>query len=196
MNAESPLDTTWRAHGKSDSGETPDAWVLVRPAAHPVPIQGAARAAGYTPDSPWSPALDAKLIQMWYDGLPTAVIGDRLGVSKNSVIGRKNRLELVSRGSPIKNCPVAKPKRKPIPIALPLSASIMPPPDPHAAPPVHWRPIRSAPLPIPRGAIGPARTCQWTDCKRAPWLFCDGATLPGYSWCEGHKARVFRVCAE
>jgi hypothetical protein len=53
-------------------------------------------------------------------------------------------------------------------------------------------PSRATPLPIPRGAIGPARTCQWTDCKRAPWLFCDGPTVPNKSWCETHSAIVFR----
>jgi len=163
----------------------------------PAPIPGTHNAVGYTPGSPWSPDLDAKLVRLWYLGIPTSDIGRQLDVTKNAVIGRKNRLGLVSRGSPIKGGPVVKPKRKPAPIALPVlvSAKINPPLPPHPTPPVHWRPVVRAPLPIPRGAIGPARTCQWTDCARAPWLMCDAPTTAGYSWCAAHKARVFRVDA-
>jgi hypothetical protein len=153
------------------------------------------RAVGYAPGGPWTHALDARLIAMWYDGLATAEIGDRLGITKNAVIGRKNRLGLASRLSPIKGGPVVRMKRKPSPIALPTSARITPPPPPHATPPVHWRGVVKNPLPIPRGAIGPSRTCQWTDCERAPWLMCDAPTTAGYSWCAAHKAIVFKDAA-
>jgi hypothetical protein len=174
------------------------------------------RAVGYAPGGPWTPALDARLIAMWYDGLPTAEIGDRLGITKNAVIGRKNRLGLASRLSPIKGGPVVKPKRKPAPIALPFSARIASQPArSEYAPGVLFddavktgREARTGsggqhfvtdfkrhPLPIPRGSIGPARTCQWTDCHRAPWLMCDAPTTAGYSWCAAHKAIVFKDAA-
>jgi GcrA cell cycle regulator len=160
------------------------------------------RAAGYAPGGPWTPALDAQLVTMWYDGLPTATIGERLGITKNAVIGRKNRLNLTSRQSPIKGGPVVRMRRKPAPIVLPdmagkptwtVTAAIVRTSDPMAPLPQFPRVPPAAALRIPRGAIGPARTCQWTDCERAPWLFCDAPSTAGYSYCPDHKAVVFKV---
>lgn len=52
-------------------------------------------------DPPW-PAKDAQLTELWAEGLPTSEIGRRLGVTRNSVIGRARRLKLTPRPSPIK----------------------------------------------------------------------------------------------
>jgi hypothetical protein len=145
--------------------------------------------------TPWTPELQGRLMADWAAGYTAAEIGERLGVGKNAVIGRRRRTALPSRPSPIKGGPVVKPKRKPAPIALPVSAKLHPPLPPHPTPSVHWRPVVKSPLPIPRGAIGPARTCQWTDCARAPWLFCDAPSTAGYSWCAAHKALVFKADA-
>ena len=51
--------------------------------------------------SPWNDDLDATLRSDWAAGFSTAEIGRRMGISKNSVIGRAHRLQLPSRGSPI-----------------------------------------------------------------------------------------------
>ena len=51
--------------------------------------------------SPWNDDLDARLTSDWAAGYSTAEIGRRMGISKNSVIGRAHRLQLPSRGSPI-----------------------------------------------------------------------------------------------
>ena len=51
--------------------------------------------------SPWNDELDARLTSDWDAGFSTAEIGRRMGISKNSVIGRAHRLQLPSRGSPI-----------------------------------------------------------------------------------------------
>ena len=51
--------------------------------------------------SPWTPERDAQLTADWDAGLTTSEIGERMGISKNSVIGRAHRLRLPSRGSPI-----------------------------------------------------------------------------------------------
>ena len=51
--------------------------------------------------SPWNDDLDARLTSDWAAGFSTAEIGQRMGISKNSVIGRAHRLQLPSRGSPI-----------------------------------------------------------------------------------------------
>ena len=49
----------------------------------------------------WNDERDATLAGDWAAGFSTAEIGQRMGISKNSVIGRAHRLRLSSRGSPI-----------------------------------------------------------------------------------------------
>ena len=49
----------------------------------------------------WDDDRDARLTSDWAAGFSTAEIGRRMGISKNSVIGRAHRLQLPSRGSPI-----------------------------------------------------------------------------------------------
>ena len=53
----------------------------------------------------WTPIRVSALIALWEDGLSTSVIGDRLGVTKNAVVGKVHRLGLAKRGSPIKQKP-------------------------------------------------------------------------------------------
>lgn len=68
---------------------------------------------------PWTDEMVEDLKKMWKEGLSTGEIGKRLGVSKNSIVGKVHRLQLVSRPSPIKKKddaqPAAKEKSKPAP---------------------------------------------------------------------------------
>ncbi len=50
----------------------------------------------------WTPARVSTLIALWNEGLSTSVIGGRIGVTKNAVVGKVHRLKLPKRGSPIK----------------------------------------------------------------------------------------------
>lgn len=54
----------------------------------------------YRPD--WAPEQIAELRRLWPTGLSTTEIGRRLGVSKNAVVGKAHRLELIARPSPIR----------------------------------------------------------------------------------------------
>ncbi len=58
--------------------------------------------------SPWTPERDQQLTADWAAGFTTSEIGQRMGIGKNSVIGRAHRLRLPSRGSPI-NVTLARP---------------------------------------------------------------------------------------
>jgi GcrA cell cycle regulator len=51
--------------------------------------------------SPWTPERDQQLTADWAAGFTTSQIGERMGIGKNSVIGRAHRLRLPSRGLPI-----------------------------------------------------------------------------------------------
>lgn len=66
----------------------------------------------------WTDEMVEDLRKMWHEGLTTGEIGKRLGVSKNSIVGKVHRLGLSGRPSPIKKkevnsetpTPVAEPK--------------------------------------------------------------------------------------
>lgn len=51
---------------------------------------------------PWTDDMVDSLKKMWDEGLSTGEIGKRLGVSKNSIVGKVHRLQLTARPSPIK----------------------------------------------------------------------------------------------
>ena len=53
----------------------------------------------------WTPKRVSALIALWKDGLSTSIIGARLGVTKNAVVGKVHRLGLPKRGSPIRQKP-------------------------------------------------------------------------------------------
>lgn len=57
-------------------------------------------------DSIWTDALVEQLTALWQQGLSTAAIGRKLGVSKNAVVGKVKRLLLTPRPSPLKSPPV------------------------------------------------------------------------------------------
>ena len=50
----------------------------------------------------WTEQMVEDLKKMWHEGLTTGEIGKRLGVSKNSIVGKVPRLQLSGRPSPIK----------------------------------------------------------------------------------------------
>jgi GcrA cell cycle regulator len=54
--------------------------------------------------SPWDDHWKvARLMQLWDEGLSTAAIGERLGVSKNAVCGKRRRLNLPERRSALQD---------------------------------------------------------------------------------------------
>ena len=50
----------------------------------------------------WTDKMVEDLKIMWKQGLTTGEIGKRLGVSKNSIVGKVHRLQLDARPSPIR----------------------------------------------------------------------------------------------
>lgn len=61
----------------------------------------------------WTEQMVEDLKKMWHEGLTTGEIGKRLGVSKNSIVGKVHRLQLSGRPSPIKK-KTKFPKKKPL----------------------------------------------------------------------------------
>jgi GcrA cell cycle regulator len=119
----------------------------------------------------WDEETIRNLKDLWTQGLSTAEIGRRLGVSKNAIVGKAHRLDLDARPSPIRR-DVAKsqPERQSSPrmggpTLPPLASAVYPQALPvvGAAPRLHTvvapppppRPVAVAP-PAPRPAPQPA----------------------------------------
>ena len=141
----------------------------------------------------WTEKMVEDLKIMWKQGLTTGEIGKRLGVSKNSIVGKVHRLQLDARPSPIKKkeevsdsaaaekktAVKSKSEKKPQPKAEPT---------PTAAP---------APLPIkPASSAGNTsgevrltdldnHTCRWPlgDPKDENFHFCGKKVKTGQTYC-------------
>lgn len=116
----------------------------------------------------WTPELIDEITKLWNEGLTTAEIGKRIGVSKNAVIGKAHRLGLPPRPSPIKR--VVRPR-----------ATIAPPPKPMPAP---VRPTMVA-------VNGPG--CKWPfgHPGEADFHFCGRPALVGKPYCAEHYAVAY-----
>lgn len=79
--------------------------------------------------STWDDDMIAKLRELWGEGHSTSEIGRRLGVSKNSCVGKAHRLDLPERPSPIKRGPpkLLPPDRAGRIALPPLEGSTLPP---------------------------------------------------------------------
>ncbi len=158
----------------------------------------------------WAEETIVRLRTLWDEGLSTAEIGRRLGVSKNAVVGKAHRLDLPARPSPIRrdgsgggtprrSTPrrVAGPTLPPLSSTGPIAASGSGPsimahaasmaPRPVPAPP----PVRVAP-PAPR-PYGRIVTCCWPlgEPGTRSFRFCDDASEPGKPYCTEHAKLAY-----
>lgn len=150
---------------------------------------------------------------LWDEGLSTAEIARRLGVTKNAICGKAHRLDLPARTSPIRaagdrspyrrRAPLlvtlpplpslaaapppkaVKPPRK-VPKARPVARPVMRPPSPPPAPPPRY--VRVAPCCWPIGHPG-----------TPGFRFCGDPGAPASPYCATHHAvarRPFRDLRE
>ena len=79
----------------------------------------------------WSDAQIERLRELWAEGHSTEQIAMRMGVSKNSVVGKSHRLDLPARPSPIRAAGSGQPRKNYIPkrpkVTLPPLAYESPP---------------------------------------------------------------------
>jgi GcrA cell cycle regulator len=162
-------------------------------------------------DMEWSEELIARLRGLWDEGLSTAEIGRRLGMSKNAIIGKAHRLSLPGRPSPIRaERPPGVPRRRTPrrltgPTLPPLAASAFPAATRRAEPgPIPPRRVGSEPplaapreTPKPRVAVyapgfprlgGRQLTCCWPigEPGTPSFHFCEAPAVPGKPYCDEH----------
>ncbi|HEV7458389.1 MAG TPA: GcrA family cell cycle regulator [Roseococcus sp.] len=169
----------------------------------------------------WTSEAIERLRALWSEGHSTAEIGRRMGVSKNSVVGKAHRLQLPARPSPIRRDPAAprpiaagrRPTLPPLrvvaaaaPVA-PVEAPVMATP---AATPLPPRPEARRPEPrvaeLPASLAAPkpaqvlrpfarasARSCCWPigEPGTPGFRFCSAEALNGKPYCAEHAAVAY-----
>jgi GcrA cell cycle regulator len=133
----------------------------------------------------WTEETISLLRSFWEEGLPTAEIGRRLGITKNAVIGKAHRLVLPPRPSPIPamraaeatesgHSPAPPLVRKTSPSAprAPLSRGLPPQRETAPQPPFFRR----------------AQCCCWPlgEPGKPGFHFCDAPALPTKPYCAAH----------
>lgn len=152
-----------------------------------------------TESSGWDDGKITRLKTFWAEGLTTAEIGRRLGVTKNAVVGKVSRLHLPGRPSPIKRTSMAGPTAASKPAPPPTLAEIMlvwtlpaapqvaeAPPLPVAAP---IKPKAAAPQSMRRGS----RQCCWPlgEPGRPGFRFCDAPLPSRTTYCTAHARLAY-----
>ena len=144
----------------------------------------------------WTEAVIAELRRLWAEGLSTAEIGRRLGVSKNAIVGKAHRLALSPRPSPIRrgaseNAAPSPPRRVSGPNLPPLAQAALPPvadiPIARAQP--QLRPV--APPVARSGARFSA--CCWPigDPGTSSFHFCGTEAIQGKPYCPSHAQLAY-----
>jgi GcrA cell cycle regulator len=156
----------------------------------------------------WAEDTITRLRELWTEGLSTAEIGRRLGVSKNAVVGKAHRLDLPARPSPIRREGDSLPPRRspprrlegptlpPLPSTVSGGAPLSPPrvavvaPAPRPAAP---QPPRLQPVPPPPRPYGRVVTCCWPigEPGTRSFRFCDDPSEPGKPYCEEHARLAY-----
>lgn len=141
----------------------------------------------------WTSNAIDQLRALWAEGLSTAEIGRRMGVTKNAIVGKAHRLDLPARPSPIRkevfgNAPAA-PRRKPAARdTAPAARRVVVQPAPTAVAP-------SAPVaavhPFPRPPS--LRSCCWPigEPGTRDFRFCSAEADPGKPYCAAHVAVAY-----
>jgi len=157
----------------------------------------------------WSEEIIERLRALWAEGLSTAEIGRRMGISKNAVVGKAHRLNLPARPSPIRRGGESARSRPVVrrvtgPTLPPLATASLPPINASAPIPAAPRPAAVqapvsnantvAPMPALRPVATPAtrgarfNPCCWPlgEPGTAGFRFCDEASLTGKPYCAEH----------
>ncbi|GAB0115044.1 GcrA family cell cycle regulator [Acidisoma sp. C75] len=161
----------------------------------------------------WNEAIIAELKSLWDQGLSTAEIGRRLGISKNAVVGKAHRLDLAGRPSPIRRAerpvgtaaPAARmtgPTLAPLPSAAVAAAEAPAAETASAAPAVELpvaRPAKAAPATARRlAAVAPSPVARVSACcwpmgepGKPGFHFCDAAAVAGKPYCAEHAQLAY-----
>ncbi|MBL0930769.1 MAG: GcrA cell cycle regulator [Alphaproteobacteria bacterium] len=146
----------------------------------------------------WTPEQISELTRLWGEGLTTAEIGKRLGISKNAVVGKAHRLHLPARPSPIKRTgPRPQVFRQTATVRPSAPRIAAPRPAPAAQAPTSAQALRAlANQPsakrLPMMALN-SSTCRWPigDPGDAEFHFCGEKAEDGKPYCTAHASIAY-----
>ena len=165
----------------------------------------------------WTVEMIEELKKLWAQGITTGEIGKKLGVSKNSIVGKVHRLGLSGRPSPIKKKddgkenetkPTSAPKNKtekttakPAPKEKTTVPPVETPQSEERAPNPTSQVSQARPAPAPTHfKEGKAsltdldnHTCRWPigDPKDENFHFCGRKVKIGQTYCEEHASLAY-----
>jgi GcrA cell cycle regulator len=147
----------------------------------------------------WNEDTIGRLRTFWAEGLSTAEIGRRLGVSKNAIVGKAHRLNLTARPSPIRRDGEKTPRRRQprraqgatLP-ALAAASAPMPVLEPRPRLPERQAPPMLRAIPAPRAGAR-VTPCCWPigEPGTRSFRFCDVDAIAGKPYCEEHSALAY-----
>ncbi len=143
----------------------------------------------------WTDEVIERLKGLWAEGLSTAEIGRRMGISKNAVVGKAHRLSLPPRPSPIRRGAGGETPRRAAPrrvVGPTLPSLTAPAADPVPAAPrtPSVPPLRAVARPVGSGRLV---TCCWPigEPGTRSFRFCDATAVTGKPYCEEHAALAY-----
>ena len=159
----------------------------------------------------WTSEAIQQLRALWDEGLSTAEIGRRMGISKNAVVGKAHRLNLTTRPSPIRQptMPRTTPPRSQVPGKNTAVRSRRPTETvPKRSPALHLPPrptnmhesrlqAGGEPPPLRRVVGCPSyaqaprqRTCCWLSGDKPPYTTCNQPVARS-SYCHEHASLAY-----
>lgn len=135
----------------------------------------------------WTDDRHDELKLLWADGLSASEIGEKWGVSRNSIIGKVHRLKLPKRAQDTHNgSPVVKRKRKRVAMWRPKPP--LPPPDINAALPFDQSLCAVTFMQL----IDPH--CRWPlgDPQSSDFKYCGAQHLEGSPYCARHHLIAYQ----
>jgi len=147
---------------------------------------------------PWTEEQVEQLRQMWVEGLSANEIAKKIGVSKNSIVGKVHRLCLKARPSPIKKKEIVPPQE--------AEAEAKTPPDtpengeclkPEVADAYQQKEKVQIKKNTGKGCVKlvelDSHTCRWPigDPRDEDFCFCGKRVRTGQTYCDEHSAVAY-----
>jgi GcrA cell cycle regulator len=135
----------------------------------------------------WTEKMVEDLRQMWIEGLTANEIAKKLGVSKNSIVGKVHRLCLTARPSPIKKKEEIETEKEAAPVQELLPVREI-------------KPVKSAAASVTSDATDKVRlvdldshTCRWPlgDPRDDDFSFCGKKVRSGQTYCDEHAMMAY-----
>ena len=127
----------------------------------------------------WTDARIAELKELWFEGFSASECGKKLGVSRNSVIGKIHRLGLSGSDRKRRITSMPNPRKAPAHL-LKTEQEVSRPEIPQ------MRPDLRPPFTLTLLELRPGM-CRWPQGERAPYRFCGAGQAPSSSYCEEHR---------